>query len=234
MAQAKKPPPKKTAREIKRRLPADKRRDAMLAGAAAHFAECGFDSTTRDIANALGVTQALIYKHFASKEDLIERTLERIFNRGAAEASWLNANEPVEAELEKFYLNFVSGASDLRMRLFIRAGLDGRSLPARRGNMLNKGLFLPAIAALRTEANLPDFSVVPAMRGERELLMTLHASMVFLGIRRFIYSTPMPKKLDDVVRLSVKNFMLGAVTTLQNLHENGEESLRAPFTAGSD
>lgn len=215
-------------------MPADQRRISMLDGAAVHFAEHGFESTTRDIADALGVTQALIYKHFASKEDLIERTLERIFAPDSNDSPWVNPNSPPKDALLQFYLGFVSRASELRMRLFIRAGLDGRSWPTRRGHRLNSGLFLPVIAALRKEAGLPGLDELGAMRGERELVMTLHASMVFLGIRRHIYGMVMPENLDDVVRLYVANFMAGAVTTLRDLHDRGEESLTIPFAVGKD
>lgn len=59
----------------RRRLPAEARVAVMLADAAEHFAAHGFSSPTREIAAALGVTQALIYRYFASKDDLIDRTL---------------------------------------------------------------------------------------------------------------------------------------------------------------
>ena len=59
--------------------------------------------------------------------------------------------------------------------------------------------------------------------------MTIHASMVFLGIRRHIYGMPMPDKLDDVVRLYIENFLAGAGATLRKLHRDGEDSLTVPF-----
>jgi len=44
----------------RQRFPAEERIAAMLRGGAEHFAAYGFESSTRDIAKALGVTQALI------------------------------------------------------------------------------------------------------------------------------------------------------------------------------
>jgi len=213
-------------------MPADKRRKAMLDDASVHFAEYGFESTTRDIADALGVTQALIYKHFESKEDLIEQTLERNFAANADDGPWIDPDRPIRDELLRFYCGFVGRSSEVRMRLFIRAGLDGRSWPTRRGHKLNSGLFVPIIAALRVRAGLPFFDTLPAMRGERELVMTLHASMVFLGIRRHIYGMVMPDNLDDVVGLYVSNFLAGADSTIRGLHNDGEDSLTIPFAAG--
>lgn len=64
------------------RLPAAQRREQLLDTAVALFAERGFGgSTTADLAKAAGVTEPIIYRHFASKKDLfiavIDRTSER-------------------------------------------------------------------------------------------------------------------------------------------------------------
>lgn len=203
----------------------------MLRKAAEHFAANGFESSTRDLAAALGVTQALIYRHFKSKDDLIERTLEAVFGRASNDGPWLDGDAPLADAFGGFYKSFVSRATEKRMRLFIRAGLDGRSWPTRRGAALTRNLFLPAVAALRANAGLPALDAVAMMRGERELVMMLHASMVFLGIRRHVYGMPMPKNLDDVVDLYVRTFIAGAVPSIRNLHESGEESLKVTLLA---
>lgn len=54
-----------------RRLPADQRREALLEAAERVFADRGFDQARlEDIAQATGVTKAVVYRHFPSKEDL--------------------------------------------------------------------------------------------------------------------------------------------------------------------
>jgi len=205
----------------------------MLAKAVVHFSQRGFQTSTRDIARALGVTQALIYKHFKSKEDLIEQTLASVLSSDAEPGPWLDQDLPVRDALLAYYRAFVSGATEHRMRLFMQAGLDGRSWPTRRGHALTRNLFLPAIAALRNAAGLPGFDQRPAMRGERELVMMLHASMVFLGIRRHVYGMSMPDSLDDVVALYVDTFIRGALPAMRDLHQNGEASLKVPLAAPS-
>jgi AcrR family transcriptional regulator len=215
----------------KHRLPASERRAEMLAKAAVHFSQHGFQTSTRDIARALGVTQALIYKQFQSKEDLIEQTLASALRRDAEQGPWLDQALPVREALLAYYQAFVAGATEHRMRLFIQAGLDGRSWPTRRGHTLTRNLFLPAIAALRNAAGLPGFDQSPGMRGERELVMMLHGSMVFLGIRRHVYGMPMPDSLDDVVALYVDTFVRGALPAMRDLHDNGEASLKVPLAA---
>ena len=220
-----------------RRLPADRRRAQMIEKAAGFFARHGFEASTRDLARALGVTQALIYRHFRSKDDLIDQTLaatlgavQRGSQRGSTEPGAL-ADDTISLQerLTGFYGGFVAGATETRMRLFMRAGLDGRSWPQRRGAALTTQIFEPVIAALRTEAGLPTANKCPLMRGERELAMMLHASMVFLDIRRHVYGMPMPESLDDVVRLYVRTWLAGAIPAIRDLHEKGEESLTLPL-----
>ncbi|MBT8491700.1 MAG: TetR/AcrR family transcriptional regulator, partial [Deltaproteobacteria bacterium] len=55
------------------RLSADERREAILEAAMPLFAERGFSAvTTRDIADAAGVSEALLYRHFRGKQAIFE------------------------------------------------------------------------------------------------------------------------------------------------------------------
>ena len=58
------------------------RQAAILRGAAAAFARSGFAATSMDdVAAACGVTKLIVYRHFASKEELYRAILERVFAR---------------------------------------------------------------------------------------------------------------------------------------------------------
>lgn len=58
------------------RLSADARRNAIVEAATKVFAENGFHgTTTRELAKAAGVSEALLYKHFPSKESLFTAML---------------------------------------------------------------------------------------------------------------------------------------------------------------
>jgi len=58
-------------------LTAEARREAIVEAVRDVFAEKGFDgTTTRELAKAAGVSEALLYKHFPSKESLYAAMLE--------------------------------------------------------------------------------------------------------------------------------------------------------------
>jgi AcrR family transcriptional regulator len=63
--------PKKT------RMTGDNRRRQLLRAAIECFARCGFSGTkTKDIATAAGVSEAILFRHFATKEDLYQAILD--------------------------------------------------------------------------------------------------------------------------------------------------------------
>ena len=189
----------------------------MLDAAVAFFAEHGFSAPTRDLARHLGVTQALIYKHFGSKEAFIAALLERAFATGPRrEVAVLDDDaRPLAERLAGFYAG--RGGGEL-IRLFLRAGLDGWPLPARYGARLTREVLQPVIGALRREARLAGFAARPLMRGERELAMMLHASIVFLAIREHVYRMPMPGDRAAIVRLYVDIYLPGALAELRRIH----------------
>ena len=59
------------------RLPSKERRQAIVTAVKGTFAAKGFDgTTTRELARAAGVSEALLYKHFPSKESLYGAMLD--------------------------------------------------------------------------------------------------------------------------------------------------------------
>ena len=72
---------KKKAPAARKRIGADARRAQVLAVAAELFLREGIDQTSmRRIATAAGVTATLLYKHFASKDDLLMAIAEGLFS----------------------------------------------------------------------------------------------------------------------------------------------------------
>jgi AcrR family transcriptional regulator len=85
----------------RRRLPASERRAVLLDAALEVFAERGYHrASIDDIAQAAGVSKALIYDHFASKKDLhlslLEAQADELFDRLARATA---TDEPGEVRL---------------------------------------------------------------------------------------------------------------------------------------
>lgn len=88
---------------LRKRLSAEDRRIAILDAALEVFGSRGFHAASIDeIAQAAGISKALIYEHFPSKKDLhvslLERHAQEIFGRLARSA---DTSEPGELRLRK-------------------------------------------------------------------------------------------------------------------------------------
>ncbi len=200
------------------------------------FAEQGFRASTRDLAKRLGVTQALLYRYFKSKQDLIDRVFAEVFVdqwNSDDSTKLLATDEPLRVRLATFYQAIAGRFSTQRIRLFIRAGLDDQKLAARYTLPLNERILTPIIAALRLEAGLPPPAKRKILRAERELALTLHGAIAHLGIRRHIYDSPLPDDLDDHVAFYVTSFLEGAIPTIKRLHAKPPRgTLGARLTVG--
>lgn len=74
------------------RLSADERRIAIMSVAVPLFASKGFDAlTTKEIADAAGISEALLYRHFESKQALFVAVQDTCVAEAAAEARRLES-----------------------------------------------------------------------------------------------------------------------------------------------
>lgn len=118
------------------RLPAIERRSQLLDVAIDLFARKGFGgTTTKEIAAAAGVTEAIIFRHFATKQDLYKAILDARCNSPEAQAWLSEANHFMDKKddegLFRFLLTSIIGHSgkDPRFeRLMLHAALEGHEL----------------------------------------------------------------------------------------------------------
>ncbi|MBE1488493.1 TetR/AcrR family transcriptional regulator [Plantactinospora soyae] len=83
------------------RADAVRNRRLLLAAAADEFAERGLDASVADIARRAGVGKGTVFRHFATKNDLIAAiVLDRIDALNAVGAELLEATDPGAALLE--------------------------------------------------------------------------------------------------------------------------------------
>jgi AcrR family transcriptional regulator len=80
--------PRAPAVSARQPLSRPKRQAAILEGAANAFARKGFAATSmEEVASASGITKLIVYRHFASKEQLYRAVLDRTFQLLAAALS---------------------------------------------------------------------------------------------------------------------------------------------------
>lgn len=193
---------KKEAVKTKRLSP-DQRRDMIVEAAARHFAEMGFSGSTRDLARRLCVTQPLLYKYFATKADLVEAVFERIY-LGRLRPHWpallADRARPLKARLVDFYAEYTQAIFTYEwLRIFMFAGLSGDALNRRYLQHLRDLLLAPLLEEMRAAA--------PGARPDIEDLWSLHGSIIYIGIRRFIYQAGAPDDVAPVIERSIDRFL---------------------------
>ena len=116
--------------QTRRRLPAGERRAAILRAALEVFASRGFHAASiDDIAQAAGISKALIYEHFESKQQLYVSLLEAevadLFARLAASAG---TDEPGDVRLRAGIDAFLGFVEERRgaFRMLFRAASDAQ------------------------------------------------------------------------------------------------------------
>src|ERR1700722_20731443 len=95
-----------------RRADAARNRALLLAAAADEFAERGLDASVADIARRAGVGKGTVFRHFATKDDLLAAiVLDRVNALNAVGDRLLDAADPGAALLE-----FLPAAADQRQQ----------------------------------------------------------------------------------------------------------------------
>jgi AcrR family transcriptional regulator len=124
-----------TAPSPTRRLPADERRAQVLREASRLFGSHGFSgTTTRDIAAAVGITEAALYRYYPSKEAMYAAILDE----RAASSDLLEAIEPAaragddRAVFSGIALTLLRSveADPSVLRLILYSALEGHELSA--------------------------------------------------------------------------------------------------------
>ena len=203
-----------TERPRRRNMRAPEREQAILNEAIRFFAEQGFEGQTRELAKRMGITHSAIYRHFPSKEALVERVYQHVY-LSRWQPSWApliaDRSRPLESRLTQFYLEYVARVFDHDwVRIFVFSGLRAFDITGRYLDIVRRELIEPACAELRHEAGLPGIDEIPLSERETEMFWGLHGRIFYMAIRRFVYQTPTPADLDPIVVDAVRGFFIGA------------------------
>lgn len=214
---------KKTAAVPRKRLPRDERERSIAREAVLFFCEVGFGGQTRELAKRLGVTQPLIYRYFPNKNALIERVYQEVYlNRWnpAWEEILDDRSRPLRERLIAFYTDYAKAVLTYEwIRIFMFAGLKGMDLNARYLTLVRDRIYTRVIREVRHEFGLPTPHEHPITELEFELVWALHASIFYIGIRKWIYGLSIPENVEAVVEGLAMSFLDGVPKVIGRLLE---------------
>ena len=197
------------------RLNPQEREKEIIEGAALYFSEVGFEGSMRDLAMRLGISHALLFRYFPSKEDLVDRVYERIF-LSAWDPEWdtlLNDHDTsLPLRLAGFYTRYLTAIDNpVWVRTFIYAGLAGFNINKRYLQMLRRKVIEPVAKELNRRAKGGDAHLSDAAV---ELSWGLHGEIFYFAIRRWIYGVRVEGDVNTFVALTVNKFLEGAPVAL--------------------
>lgn len=192
-----------TKKRPRKRLSADERERLIARGAVAFFCEVGFGGQTRELAKRLGITQPLLYRYFPNKEALIERVYQEVYlNRWDPRWEELldDRSRPARERIIAFYREYAKAVLSYEwIRVFMFSGLRGMNLNSRYLTLVRDRIYTRVIREVRREYGLPSPDEVPIRDIEFELVWALHASIFYIGIRKWIYGLEIPDQIDTVI-----------------------------------
>lgn len=198
----------------RRRMTRAQRERMIVDEAVKFFADYGFEGQTRELARRLGVTQPLLFRYFKNKDELIERVYQEVYlSRWNQDWESLitDRSRPIRDRMIGFYLAYWSTVSQYEwVRLFVYSGLKGASLHRRYLQMVRERIFVPLCVEIRAHFGLPDQKPAAISEPEIEMVWGIHASIFYLGVRKQIYSLPVPEDVTLQVTDIVDSFLGGA------------------------
>ena len=188
------------------------REEMILEGAVHFFARHGFKARTRDLSRELGVSQALIYRYFGSKTELIERVYERNFMaRWKDEWGTILGDRamPLRERLTRFYVSYLDTIdSHDWIRISVHSGLDGNALTRRYIQDQVETLLGIIAREAAIEAGEADAAGAdPVVAHER--VWHLHSTFIYYLYRKHVFRTRIISDTARLARIAVDSFMGG-------------------------
>lgn len=173
----------------RKRLSSIERERQIVAGAIRFFSDRGLDGQLRDLAQSIGITHTLLYHYFPTKQALIDRIYQQMFESLWSPEWEVLLDDPTLDARSKFTRFYIAYAKIVLERDFVRilvsSGLSDRSIPNRFFGILRERLFPRLIRETRRHCGVAS-RASPNVR-ELEQLMGLHGGVFYIGVRRWIY-----------------------------------------------
>jgi len=196
------------AQQRRQRLSPEVRREMILNAAVEYFSDHGFEVQIRQLAQAIGISPALVFNYFETKDELIECVYNAVF-QSRWNDSWktlvTDRTRSLESRLIDFYRSYLATTDDRRwIRIAMRASLDGNDL-TRRYLARNVNSLLETIA-LEIRAELGESRIGKPSPEEMERVWQLHSVSIYYLVRKHIHGTQVLEERDRVAEMMVRNF----------------------------
>ncbi len=201
----------------RRRLSPEDRERMIVSGAIHYFAEHGFDGETRALANSIGVSQALIFHYFPTKEALIDRVYQDVF-LSRWKDRWVeilcDRSRSLRSRLKEFYRDYyATGDRPEWIRITLYSALRDIDINSRYHARVRERIILRIALELREELGLGGEGKVSEY--EEHMVYCLHSSVIYQLIRKHIYRMENSVDLAPVIEANVDLFMNSIPLVLQ-------------------
>ncbi len=189
-------------------MASEERREEFLSKAIEFFAQEGFESSTRDLARRLGVTQPLLYRYFPSKNDLIAEVYDAVYVKRWQDG-WssilTDRSRPVRDRLMEFYMAYTDVVFHNHwMRIFLFSGLKGVDINRRYLKLVRARILEPILSELRFDAGLEDLT--PSDE-EVEFAWIMHGGIFYYGVRTLIYEVSILNDKAFIIETAIDSFL---------------------------
>ncbi|NRB17035.1 MAG: TetR/AcrR family transcriptional regulator [Rhodobacteraceae bacterium] len=192
------------------------REKMIISEAVRFFAECGFEGQTRELAKRMGVSHAVIYRHFDSKDALIERVYDHVYVK-RWNPDWeplvLDRSRSLQDRMTQFYIEYANRVFDYDwVRIFVSSGLKSYGLTERYLDIIRTKIIRPAALELRYEVDQGSSPAVPTEE-DLELFWGLHGAVFYIAIRKYVYGERVEIDIELAVTNTVSAFFNGVEKT---------------------
>jgi AcrR family transcriptional regulator len=206
------------AKAKRKRLDPHQRAEEIVEAAIRYFSEVGFGGSMRELAGRLGISHALLFRYFSTKDALIDRVYDRIYlSRWSADWDEILARRDLSLadRLVAFYTSYLEAIDRPEwVRMFVFGGLSGVNINQRYLKLIGRKVVTPVAMELGQLAGVSSRREAPS-DAELELSWGLHGEVFYLAIRRWIYGLKVTTDHKAFVELTVTKFLEGAPAALR-------------------
>jgi TetR/AcrR family transcriptional regulator len=184
------------------------------------FAERGFaGTTTREIAQAAGVTEAIIFRHFATKQDLYAAILDHS-SSFTNDEKWL---AEVQSHMDRnddegLFRLVVSSILETHRtqsrfeRLMLHASLEGNELAVMHCNQIMASI------GVKFEEYIARRQAAGAMRqcDPRTIIFALVGMARSFGMQKYMYTCLEPLQSDEEIADAFASILITGIRNVQN------------------